>query len=73
MRNDYHIIPDTDDKRRVGSVLARIYHDIGLAAVAQALRLPPSGFEPEMAASLERGGFYLLGPRRELARTGTDA
>ena len=73
MRNDYHIIPDIDDRRRGGSVLARIYHDIGLAAVAQALRLPPSGFDPEMVASLERGEFYLLRPRRELARTGTDA
>jgi hypothetical protein len=73
MRNDYHVIPDADDKRRAGSVLARIYHDIGLAAVAQALRLPPAGFEPEMIASLERGDFYLVRPRRELARTGTDA
>ena len=73
MRDDYHIIPDADDKHRGGSVLARVYHDIGLAAVAQALRLPPSGFEPEMVASLERGEFYLLRPRRELARTGTGA
>jgi hypothetical protein len=73
MRNDYHVIPDVDDKRRARSVLARIYHDIGLAAVAEALRLPPAGFEPEMIASLERGEFYLLRPRRELARAGTDA
>jgi hypothetical protein len=73
MRNDYHIIPDADDRRRADSVLARIYHDIGLAAVAQALRLPPAGFEPEMVASLERGEFYLLRPRRELARAGADA
>jgi hypothetical protein len=73
MRNDYHIIPDADDKRRGGSVLARIYHDIGLAAVAQALRLPPAGFEPEMVASLERGEFYLVRPQRELARAGTQA
>jgi hypothetical protein len=73
MRNDYHIIPDADDRRRAGSVLARIYHDIGLAAVAQALRLPQAGFEPEMVASLERGEFYLLRPRRELARAGSDA
>ena len=44
MRNDFHIIPDTDDERRAGSVLARIYHDIGLAAVAEALRLPLGQF-----------------------------
>jgi hypothetical protein len=37
------------------------------------LRLPQAGFEPEMIASLERGDFYLVRPRRELARTGTDA
>jgi hypothetical protein len=73
MRNDFHIIPDADDKRRAGSVLARIYHDIGLAAVAQALRLPSAAFEPEMVESLERGEFYLLRPRRELAQAGTDA
>ena len=73
MRNDFHIIPDTDDERRAGSVLARIYHDIGLAAVAEALRLPSADFEPEMIESLERGEFYLLRPRRELAQAGTDA
>jgi hypothetical protein len=73
MRNDFHVIPDADDKRRAGSVLARVYHDIGLAAVAQALRLPPAGFEPEMVESLERGEFYLLRPRREPARAGADA
>jgi hypothetical protein len=73
MRNDYHAIPEADDKSRGGSILARIYHDIGLAAVARALRLAPAGFEPEIAASLERGEFYLLRPLRELARTGTDA
>ncbi|MGA8445098.1 MAG: hypothetical protein WB766_07890 [Roseiarcus sp.] len=73
MRNDFHIIPDADDERRAGSVLARIYHDIGLAAVAQALRLPLGAFEPEMIESLERGEFYLLRPRHELARAGADA
>jgi hypothetical protein len=73
MRNDFHVIPDADDKRRAGSVLARIYHDIGLAAVAQALRLPSGVFEPEMIESLERGAFYLLRPRCELAQARTDA
>ena len=73
MRDDFHVIPDADDKRTAGSVLTRIYHDIGLAAVAQALRLPSTVFEPEMIELLERGEFYLLRPRRELARAGTDA
>ncbi len=73
MRNDFHIIPDAGDERRAGSVLARIYHDIGLAAVAQALRLPSGAFEPEMVELLERGEFYLLRPRHELARAGADA
>jgi hypothetical protein len=73
MRNDFHIIPDAADERRAGSVLARIYHDIGLAAVAEALRLPPVDFEPEMIESLERGELYLLRPRHELARAGRAA
>jgi hypothetical protein len=73
MRNDFHFIPDADDERRAGSVLARMYHDIGLAAVAEALRLPWANFGPEMIESLERGESYLLRPRRELAQAGTDA
>ncbi len=73
MRDDFHIIPDADDDRRAGSVLARIYHEIGLAAVAEALRLPSVDFEPEMIESLERGEFYLFRPQRELARAGSDA
>jgi hypothetical protein len=73
MREDFHIIPDADDQRTAGSVLTRIYHDIGLAAVAQALRLPSAAFDSEMIESLERGELYLLRPRRELARAGTDA
>jgi hypothetical protein len=73
MREDFHIIPDADDQRTAGSVLTRIYHDIGLAAVAQALRLPSAAFDSEMIESLERGALYLLRPRRELARAGTDA
>jgi hypothetical protein len=73
MRNDFHIIPDADDERRAGSVLARIYHDIGLAAVAEALKLPSDEFEPEMVQSLERGELYLLRPSYELAQAGADA
>ena len=73
MRNDYfQVIPDAND-RRSGSVLTRIYRDIGLAAVAEALRLPTDGLEPDMAESLERGEFYLLPPAGALARARTDA
>ena len=39
MFDDFYRIPDAGEERRAGSVLTRIYHDIGLAAVAEALRL----------------------------------
>jgi hypothetical protein len=74
MRDDcFHTIPDAGDGRCAGSALTRIYRDIGLAAVAEALRLPADGFEPEIIESLERGEFYLLPPERALAHAGTDA
>jgi hypothetical protein len=74
MRDDrFQFIPDADDQRRASSVLTRIYRDIGLAAVAEALRLPTDGFEPEMIESLERGEFYLLPPTRTFVSAGTDA
>jgi hypothetical protein len=74
MRDDYfQAIPEASQKRGAGSVLARIYHDIGLAAVADALRLPAEEFEAEMIESLERGESYLLPPAGSLAQTGTDA
>ena len=71
--NRFQFIPDADDGRSASSVLTRIYRDIGLAAVAEALRLPTEGFEPEMIESLERGEFYLLPPTRALEPTGADA
>ena len=74
MQDDYfHVIPDASDERSAGSVLARIYRDIGLAAVADALSVPTEGFEPDMIESLERGEFYLLPPAGALARATTDA
>jgi hypothetical protein len=74
MRDDcFHVIPDAGDERSAGSALNRIYRDIGLAAVAEALRLPIEGLEPEMIESLERGEFYLLPADRALAQAGTDA
>lgn len=74
MRDDYfQVIPEATQKRGAGSVLARIYHDIGLAAVAEALRLKAEEFEPEMIELIERGEFYLLPPAGALAQAGTDA
>ncbi|HEY1886765.1 MAG TPA: hypothetical protein VGG86_12045 [Roseiarcus sp.] len=69
----FHFIPDAGGERKALSVLTRIYRDIGLAAVAEALRLPTEGFEPDMIESLERGEFYLLPPAGALAQAGTDA
>jgi hypothetical protein len=74
MRDDcFHIIPDACDDRGAGCALTRIYHDIGLAAVAEALRLPTEGLEPEMIESLERGEFYLLPADGALAEARADA
>jgi hypothetical protein len=69
----FQFIPDAGDERKALSILTRIYLDIGLAAVAEALRLPPDGFEPDMIESLERGEFYLLPPAGALAKSGRDA
>jgi hypothetical protein len=74
MRDDrFQFIPDAGDHRRASSVLTRIYRDIGLAAVAEALRLSTDGFESDMIEALERGEFYLLPPARALVSAGTDA
>ncbi|MBV8796480.1 MAG: hypothetical protein JO136_16235 [Hyphomicrobiales bacterium] len=69
----FQFIPDAGDDRQALSVLTRIYRDIGLAAVAEALRLPTDGFEPDMIESLERGEFYLLPPGGALAQTSAGA
>jgi hypothetical protein len=61
MREDFYAIPDVDAGRTgQGTTLTRIYHDIGLAAVADALDLLNVEFDPEMNESLERGEFYLV-------------
>ena len=60
MRSDFDAIPEAGTQReRTGSLLARIYHDIGLAAVADALDLLSVDFDPDMNISIERGEFYL--------------
>ena len=68
MRDDFDAIPEAVG--RSGSVLTRIYHDIGLAAVADALDLLSVDFDADMNRSLERGEFYLMpaGPGPERAR-----
>jgi hypothetical protein len=69
MRDDFDAIPEADGQRDgAGITLARIYHDIGLAAVADALNLLKSDFDPDLNGSLERGEFYLLPSTAELAR-----
>ena len=73
MFDDFDGIPEAGDERCAGSVLTRIYHDIGLAAVAEALRLSSDEFDPEMIQSLQRGEFYLLPSGQELAQVGMDA
>ncbi len=73
MRNDFDAIPEAADERSAGSVLTRIYHDIGLAAVAEALRLPAAEFDAEMMRSLERGEHFLLPSGAELAQAGASA
>ena len=67
MRNDFDAIPDGDRQADSGTALSRIYHDIGLAAVAEALDLLTADFGSELNTSLERGGFYLrpFAPLRE--------
>ena len=61
MRDDFDAIPEAEPQREgAGSILVRIYHDIGLAAVADALNLLADEFDADLNLSLERGEFYLL-------------
>ena len=61
MRHDFDAIPDPEGQRgAIGSMLAQIYHDIGLAAVADTLDLDAADFDQELAQSIERGQFYLI-------------
>lgn len=60
MRQDFDAIPDPGDRQDgPGRTLIRVYHDIGLAAVADALNLLAAEFEPDLNESLERGEYYL--------------
>ncbi len=61
MRHDFDAIPEAADERdTVGSMLTRVYHDIGLAAVADALGLMTTEFDPDLTQSIERGEYYLI-------------
>ena len=60
MRDDFDAIPDPAGRGPAGTMLTRIYHDIGLAAVADALDLMTVEFDPDLKESLERGEFYLV-------------
>lgn len=63
MRNDFDVIPDSGDRRdRSGTTLARIYHDIALAAVAEVLDVLAADFDPVLNESLKRGALYLAPP-----------
>jgi hypothetical protein len=61
MRDDFDAIPDPGSgPSPAGTMLTRIYHDIGLAAVADALDLLTVEFSPDLADSIERGEFYIV-------------
>ena len=69
MRQDFDAIPDPDDRQDgPDRTLIRVYHDIGLATVADALNLLGAEFEPELNESLERGEYYLSPADRTLSR-----
>ena len=56
----------TVDSARPSRLMARIYRDIGLAAVANELALPADDLEPELIEAVKRGSRYLyLMPRTE--------
>ena len=66
MEHDFDAIPEAATPRQAGSMLIRMYHDIGLAAIADALGLMNADFDGDLEESIERGQFYLL-PTRSTA------
>jgi hypothetical protein len=51
---------------RPSRLLAGIYHDIGMAAVAQGLKIDVTGLEDETVQAVSRGVRYIqLMPRRQ--------
>ena len=60
MRHDFSSIPVAVEVPAGRSrLLSRLYRDIGLAAVAVELELPPRELEPDLQRSIERGTRYL--------------
>ena len=60
MRHDVAAIPDVIEEPAGRSrLLSRLYHEIGLAAVAFELDLEPDELEPESSDSIRRGARYL--------------
>jgi hypothetical protein len=47
------------ESARPSRLMARIYRDIGLAAVANELALPADDLEPELIEAVKRGSRYL--------------
>jgi hypothetical protein len=50
--------PTTEQRPRRGR--ARIYRDVGLAAVAAALEIPTTDLEPELSRPIKRGARFLF-------------
>lgn len=74
MRQDFDAIPEAaGEHERVGSMLTRIYHDIGLAAVADALDLMAGEFDSDMTRAIERGVYFLIPVAGRPARVGLAA
>ena len=60
MRHDLTAIPDAMEKRAGGSrLLSRLYHEIGLAAVAFELDVEVTELAPESCEMIRRGARYL--------------
>jgi hypothetical protein len=56
----------TAASHRPSRLLAGIYHDIGLAAVAEELKIDVAGLAPDMAQAVSRGVRYIgLMPKRQ--------
>ena len=68
MRHDFSAIPEPVRVREGGgTVLSRLYRDIGLAAIAASLGLKPRDLDPELGEAVERGSFYLVREPQALA------
>jgi hypothetical protein len=60
--------PAAIEKRAGASrLLSRLYRDVGLAAIAEELSLPPRSMDSEMAAAIERGAALLKARRDDIA------